>query len=200
MSSQNQSLLFNALPRVPLIRASDAVSYGVHPALLSYYAKTGRLERIAPGVYRNHDVDMLVDFQWEDLVLSVQGIPRGVVCLTSALAIYDLTEEIPREHWIAVPHATTAPRRTNCKIVRMRNMTLGLTEIVMGETAIQIFDVERTLVDAFRYLSKETAIKALKAAFSFSRAEKPNLVKLERYACALRVRVRMADFILMVTT
>ena len=42
---------------------------------------------------------------------SKENIPNGVACLISALDIYDMTNEIPRAHWIAIPHATTAPKR-----------------------------------------------------------------------------------------
>lgn len=192
------SLQFNKLPQTPLIHAADARACGVHPSLLSYYAKIGRLERVARGVYRNPQIEVATTFQWEDLVLASQSIQNGVVCLVSALAVYRLSEEMPRQHWIAVSHNTTAPRREMCKIVRMRNMTLGVTEITLGSASIRIFDQERTIVDAFRFLGKETAIKALKKAFAPTHGNKPDVAKIRLYARTLRVA--LDDFLLMVTT
>jgi hypothetical protein len=47
---------------------------------------------------------------------------------------------------------------------------------------VNIFDRERTIVDAFRYLSKEIAIKALKMAVKNLSDKKLDIKKLQRYA------------------
>ncbi len=58
------------------------------------------------------------------------------------------------------------------KVVRMRNLTLGKTTIKIGNITLPIFDRERTIVDAFRYLGRETALKALKVALTKKGPEK----------------------------
>lgn len=60
-----------------------------------------------------------------------------------------------REFWITVPHALKSPKRPKTRIIRMRNIELGQTEITVGEDRLKIFDRERTVVDAFRHLSHE---------------------------------------------
>jgi predicted transcriptional regulator of viral defense system len=181
-----------------LIRSADARAAGIHPAMLSYYEKKGILERIGRGLYRNKQVEMDVTFEWEDLVHTVLSIPHGVVTGISALALYDLTEEIPRQHWIAVPNETSIGKRPNVKIVRLRNHELGISQIKIGDAEVPIYDLERTLVDAFRLLTVEAAIKALKEAFKPQRKQKPDLKKLAEYA--KRLRVKMEPYLLMVTT
>jgi predicted transcriptional regulator of viral defense system len=116
----------------------------------------------------------------------------------SALAIYDLTEEIPRQHWIAIGHGTSARGGRQIKIVRFRNLKLGKTEIDLEGVTIPIFDRERTIVDAFRLLSRETAIKALKAAIAKGGKNRLDLVKLEAYAKKLRFDI--IPYLLSVTT
>lgn len=182
----------------PLIRSSDARAAGIHPAMLSYYEKKGLLERIGRGLYRNKKVDYEVTFEWEDLVNNVLSIPHGVVTGISALALYELTDEIPRLHWIAVPNGTSIGDRPNVKIVRLRNHELGLTKIKIGDAEVPIYDLERTLVDAFRLLSVEAAIKALKEAFKPHRKQKPDIKKLADYA--KRLRFKIEPYLLMVTT
>jgi predicted transcriptional regulator of viral defense system len=186
------------LLKKPLFRASEARSVGVHPSLLTYYVKQGFIERIGRGVYRGKDAKMDVDFQWEDLVLSANSIPKGVVCLTSALALYELTEEIPRTHWIAIPNMYNAPKREGIKFIRMRNIRLGKSKMTIGKEKVFIFDRERTLVDAFRHLSKETAIKALKIGLKGKGEKKVNLKKLQTYA--KKLRFNLDPYILTVTT
>jgi len=95
----------------PVFFAKDARKLGVHSSVLSYYVKQGIIESVGHGVYRGKDSKVNASFEWEDLIIISKSVPNGVVCLISALAIYDLTEEIPRKHWIAIPNSTTCPKR-----------------------------------------------------------------------------------------
>lgn len=79
----------------------------------------------------------------------------------------------------------------------MRNMTLGRTDLMLGEFKVAIFDRERCVVDAFRYLSKEIALKALQKYLK-SKDHKPDFKKLAEYADLLRVD--LAPYILSYTT
>jgi predicted transcriptional regulator of viral defense system len=124
-------------------------------------------------------------------------VPGGVVCLISALSIYDLTEEIPRQFWIAIRHNTSYKGNSMVKVVRMRNLDLGKTKIKLGGMIISIFDKERTIVDAFRYLGRETAVKALKKAIMLEGADKIDLEKTRQYA--KKLRVNQDSYILAVT-
>ena len=169
----------------PSFTSEEARSKGVHPAVLCHYVKTGRLIRIRRGVYQSVGYHNPSAFRWEDLIEAVYSVKGGIVCLISALAIYDLTEEIPRQHWIAIRHSTTVKTSRKMKILRYRDMKLGKTEIELEGVTIPIFDRERTIIDAFRLLSRETAIKALKAAAKGSK-NRIDFVKLEAYAKQLR--------------
>ena len=139
-------------------------------------------------MYRNPSIELDIDFKWEDLFITAKSVLNGVVCLISALDIYDMTDEIPRVHWIAIPHATTAPKRSKVKFLRTRDIELGRTEIKIGSEKISIFDPERTIVDAFRYLSIEVAIKALKAGLRSSSGNKLDIRKLQVYAKKAKIQ------------
>lgn len=197
MKLSNEHTLKDLFER-PVFYASEAREAGIHPSRLSYYVKTNRIERIGHGVYRGVESTVDADFQWEDLIIIAKSIPQGVVCLTSALALYELTDEMPREHWIAVSHSTTAPKRESTRIVRMRDMNTGKTTHTIGQETVSIFDRERTIVDAFRYLSKEIAIKALKAAVRGRSQKKLDIKKLQQYAKQFGLNLDL--YILTVTT
>ena len=139
-----------------LFTAGDARKVGVSTALLDYYVKKGHLKRLSRGIYRDARAKTNLDFRWEDLIVVALTISEGAICLLSALAVYELTEEIPREHWIAIPHRLRAPSRIGVRSVRMRDMTLGKTKMNIGKTKIPIFDRERTIVDYFRYLGRDS--------------------------------------------
>jgi predicted transcriptional regulator of viral defense system len=181
--------LLTALLDKPYFTSREARSKGVHPAVLSYYVKSGHLRRIRRGVYQNVTYQNPSAFKWEDLIEAVYSVKGGVVCLISALAIYDLTEEMPRLHWIAIRHGTSAKTMQGMKIVRYRNMLLGKTEIELEGATIPIFDQERTIIDAFRILSREIAIKALKIALTQECEKRIDLVKLQQYAKKLQFNI-----------
>lgn len=182
----------------PSFSAAEAKELGVSAALLGYYVKTGKIRRLRRGIYQGVDYQGSPEsFRWEDLIDAVRLFPGGVICLISALAVYEITDEIPRQHWIAVSHGTSFEGK-GLKVVRFRNMDLGQTTIDLGGVPVPIFDRERTIIDAFRLLSQETAIKALKMAVSHKSTVRLDLRKLQAYAKELRFNI--APYLLSVTT
>lgn len=186
------------LLKKPSFTSREARALGVPSAVLGHYVKTGKLKKICRGLYRDATYKSATPSLWSDLAEAASSIPNGVICLISALALYDLTEELPRQHWIGIRHGTTARSSRQIKIVRFRNLELGKIEIEIEGMSIPIFDRERTIVDAFRLLSRETAIKALKAAIAKGGKNRLDLVKLEAYAKKLRFDI--TPYLLSVTT
>lgn len=173
----------------PYFTAQQAKQIGVAPALLAYYSNTGLIKRVQRGVYQSPATSTLVSVQWGDLLQAMQGIPQGVVCLHTALSIYGYSEEKNRQYWIAIPHSTSVKTNKLIKVVRLRNISLGKTSIMLDGVSIAIFDRERTLIDAFRQLGIETAIKALKIAITKKGNEKLDLIKLQQYAKKSHVNI-----------
>lgn len=183
--------IFEDTPFVTLEQARDA---GVSARMLAYYASTGKLQRIARGIYASPSyLPESEDFRWNDLAIAAANIPGAVICLTSALAYYDLTDEIPRAHWIAVENSQSRTNFPGCRIIRMRNIELGVKELEIAGLKVKIFNKERTIVEAFKFLSFETAMKALKSYLSGEHG-RPDLKKLSQYSKELRVS-KVRDYI-----
>ena len=180
----------NKLLKRPFFTSKEAKALGISVASLSYYAKIGTIERVSHGVYRNPKFESSAPFEWQDLLEMAQTIPNGTICLISALSYYGLTQEIQRQYWIAVPHKVGLIKRPKTKIIRMRNVKLGAVKMKIGEYKVNIFDQERCVVDAFRFLSKESAIHSLKSYLKRTDTHKPDLSKLARYARELRVDIQ----------
>lgn len=189
MKPQNALEKLKSLLLAPSFTSRDARLCGVSSATLAYYVKQNQIKRIGHGIYRGTQAPTVEDFRWEDLVEAMQRVKNGVVCLTSALFLYHLTEEIPAQHWIAIEHGTVHHATFPTKVVRMRNLELGKTIIKVGGATLPIFDRERTIVDAFRYLGRETALKALKMALRKAGTEKVNVEKIRTYARTLHVKI-----------
>lgn len=188
----------NTVKKHKLIDAKVAKKLNVSNSSLTYYAKKGDLDRIGRGLYKIKNTSLISDFQWEDLVLASVKVKGGVVCLISALALYEITEEIPRAHWIAIPNTSRHRGDDSIRIFRYRNMKLGKTIYNFGDFKLPIFDRERTIIDAFRLLDKEVAIKALRMGLRKKGEARLNLEKLKEYAKVLRVKIE--PYILAETT
>src|SRR5689334_18746116 len=132
MKPKNALEKLKPLFRAPSFTSKEAGNRGVSSATLAYYMKQNVLKRIGHGVYRAEYVPIVDDFRWEGLAEAVQGTKNGVICLTSALYLYDLTEEMPSQYWIAIRHNTLYRAKPPIKVVRMRNLKLGKTTIKVG--------------------------------------------------------------------
>ena len=187
MVRSKYSKAFKALSKKEVFSSAEGRDEGIPSRMLAYFCEKGQIEKVRRGMYKIKNPDFGSEFEWEDLAITAVSIPNGVICLISALCYYGLTDEIMREFWIAVPHATTSPSRENTRIIRMRNISFGKTAIKIGCRKIKIFDRERTIVDTFRYLDKETALKALQTYLKADKERKPDISKLLKYAKKLKV-------------
>lgn len=198
MRTSKYQTSLDVLLKKPIFTAIDAREQGIPPRMLAYFCHKEMIERVSRGLYRVLDASSGISLDLEELVLTASSIPHGVICLISALCYYDLTDQIMREYWIAIPNKNKSPKRPHIRVIRMRNMTLGQRTIKIGKYQVKIFDRERTIVDAFRYLNQEIAIKALQAYLKSSIDQKPDMIKLSKYAKALRVNI--TPYIMSLTT
>jgi predicted transcriptional regulator of viral defense system len=98
-------------------------------------------------------------------------VPRAVVCLVSALAHHDATNEVPHEVQIALPRRTKAPR-IDYPPVRVfwfsgPALSEGVQVVKMDGVDVRIFNLPKTVVDCFRFRNKlglEVAVDALNQA------------------------------------
>ena len=196
--SKYNSIIEQFLVR-PIFLASEAKKAGIPPRMLFYFYKAGIIDRISRGIYSGSKAELDIDFQWEDLALVAMSAPKSIICLISALCYYDMTDQMMRNFWLAVPNSSAPPKRSKVVVIRMRNTTLGVTHINVGKYKIKIFDRERSVVDAFRFLSIEIAIKALRLyLFPLDRTNRPDMDKLAKYAHKLRVDI--SPYVMALTT
>ncbi|MEI8345886.1 MAG: type IV toxin-antitoxin system AbiEi family antitoxin domain-containing protein [Pseudomonadota bacterium] len=168
----------------------EAKTCGLSPRMLSYNHKKGAIERIARGIYRFSDQQPASkNLEWQDLAVAAFRIKGAVICLISALRYYEMTDEMMRENWIAVPNNSSRINFLNTRTIRMRNLNLGVKTIELASLKVKIFDEERTLLDSFRLLDQEVALKALKI-YMGKKGNRPNLKKIREYSRKLKVDIR----------
>ncbi len=126
----------------------------------------GDLERLSRGVYRHASLPLLSD---PDLTTVALRIPRGVICLISALAFHHLTIEVPQVVDVAVRRGTEPPR---LKMPPVRSYQVSEPAFSRGvETrrvdgvSVRIYGPAKTVADCFKFRHKigvDVALDGLK--------------------------------------
>ena len=149
-----------------MLRTSEAIRLGIAPRTLYSLRDTGTLTEIARGLYRLAD---LSPFSQPDLVTVALKIPKGVICLISALAFHDLTTQIPHAVHVALPYSAERPRLSyppvNLYWVSGKAFTAGVEVHRLDGVNVRVYDPEKTVADCFKFRNKigqEVALEALK--------------------------------------
>jgi predicted transcriptional regulator of viral defense system len=130
--------------------AAQAQHGGLTRRRLTSLQHDGAIERIGRGVYRRSGAPM-VD---EDLLEIAIKTHRPTLCLVSALARHELTDQIPSHHDVAVPRGEWRP--TVSVTVRWHRFDratfeVGRTEIAVdAQYKIGLYDAPRSIIDVFR--------------------------------------------------
>lgn len=145
---------------------ADALRGGITRQTLYAMRDTGIIEQLARGLYRLVDAGPLGN---PDLVTVALKVPRGVICLISALAYHELTTQIPHEIYLAIPRNSEPPRLSYPPIRSFRfgprSYAEGIETYTLDGVAVQIYSREKTLADCFKYRHKiglDTALEALR--------------------------------------
>lgn len=191
----DQAVLVRLRPLGPVFRASDAIGAGVSWRDLYRVRDEGLVLELSRGLYQLAETGAL---DQADFVTVCARAPRAMVCLRSALAYWDLSDEIPAWVDLAVPEGTHRPRidhpPVQVHVFRTGTFGLGRTEVTVGPGArFAITDAERTVVDVFRLrhrLGEDLAAGGLRRYLRRPWAKPGQLLEL---AGALRVRTPVLD-------
>jgi predicted transcriptional regulator of viral defense system len=154
---------FDARP----FRVSEAVEAGISRTTLHRLRERGTLEPAGRGIVRLAGTGM--GMQSELAVVSAR-VPSGTVCLNSALAYWDLTDEIPAQVHIAVPRGARRPvieqPITKVHVFDARTFELDRRqEWTDADEPFWIYSAERSVVDAMRmsrWVGRDVALHAVR--------------------------------------
>jgi len=150
------------------LRASDLDQINVSRVVLSRLAEQGLLEKVSRGIYR---LPGQADSSPDSLLTVATRVPQAVFCLLTALQFHELTTQLPRQVWIAMPQGSHVPKLDYppLKLVQYSGaaLTEGITEVKFGQASIRVYDVAKTIADCFKHRNKigiDVAVEALKEA------------------------------------
>jgi predicted transcriptional regulator of viral defense system len=147
-----QDRVLSLLKRQGMARPAELAKEGITAATLARMREKGLILQLSRGLYQLPDA--AVDTN-HSLAEAAKLVPKGVVCLVSALAFHELTDTIPRSVWMAIGPKDRRPAITHppLQIVRFGEKVLraGVEEHRIEGVSVPIYNPAKTVVDLFRY-------------------------------------------------
>jgi predicted transcriptional regulator of viral defense system len=135
-----------------MVRLSELTKSGVTAATVSRMKEKGLILQLGRGLYQLPDASLSVN---HSLAEAAKLVPKGIICLTSALAFHELTDTIPSRVWMAIGAKDRRPRVENppLQFVRFgqKVLTSGIKEYAIEGVRVRIYNPAKTVVDLFRY-------------------------------------------------
>ena len=157
-----------------IARLAELRDAGVTAATMSRMERDGEVLRLARGLYQLPDSELDANHSLAEIA---KRTPKAVICLVSALAFHGLTDQLPRQIWVAIGHKDWAPQPDGptIRIVRFTDRLLAEdveTHRIEG-VPVKVFGIAKTIADCFRYRNKiglSVAIEGLQEALRQGKA------------------------------
>ncbi len=179
-----------------LVRPCDLDDLGIPRIYLSRLKTSATLEKVGRGLYRLPDHPVT---EHESLVIVARRVPQAVLCLLSALQFHELTTQLPRHVWIALPKGSHAPRIDYPPVKMIKYSGEAFTEGVelhrRDRVQLRVYSVAKTVADCFKHRNKIGLDVALEALRDSRRQKKASADDLWRYAKICRVANVMRPYL-----
>ncbi|MEO8922637.1 MAG: AbiEi antitoxin N-terminal domain-containing protein [Caldimonas sp.] len=182
-ATQSEGILSLARTQA-LVSAADVREHGWSPQLLIKLHSNGKLERVARGLYSLPGTEPT---DHRSLAEVCKRVPKGVVCLLSALQFHEIGTQLPHEVWLAVPEGTQTPAidYPPLRIVRLRGDAHGegIQTFIEAGSTIRVYSLEKTIADCFKFRNRiglDVALEALKDARNQRKLVVDRLVRFAR--------------------
>lgn len=189
------------LKRRGIARLAELQTAGVTATTVSRMERAGEVVRLARGLYQLPDAAL---DPHQSLAEAARLVPRGVICLASALAFHGLTDQMPPKVWIAIGRKDWRPRITYppLRVARFSDEQLrrGVERKKIAGTTVPVFGVAKTVADLFRYRRTVGELLALEGLRQALRQRKATPAQLAREAQAASVWPTMQPYLIALTS
>ncbi|MDQ6628132.1 MAG: type IV toxin-antitoxin system AbiEi family antitoxin domain-containing protein [Pseudomonadota bacterium] len=183
-----------------MARLRELMAEGVTAATVTRMERAGTIVRLARGLYQLPDAP--VDSN-HTLAQVAKLVPRGVVCLASALAFHGLTDQLPAKVWIALGAKERRPAFSYPPVRFVRfpddRLTVAVRRHVIDGVGVPIFNVAKTVVDVFRYRRTVGVSLALEGLREALRQKKATPAEIARLATKAKVWPVMEPYVMALT-
>lgn len=184
-----------------MARLRELKAAGIPEVVVARLTRAGRVVRLARGLYQLPDADLQTSHTLAEVA---KIVPKGVICLISALVYHELSLQMPPFVWVAIEVHTRQPkhRYPPMRFVRFgkKAMTEGIERHVIEGVPIKITSPAKTIVDCFRFRNKigvDIAISAMREALHKRRCTPDEII---RHARSLRIASIVKPYLEAMTT
>lgn len=194
MPATQQDQAISLLRERGMLRASEFARAGITAATLARMTESGAALKLGRGLYQLPDAALDAN---HSLAEAAKLVPRGAICLVSALAFHDLTDTMPSRVWMAIGPKDRKPENPAIEFVRFsgRHLTGGIERHEIEGVSVPIYSPAKTIVDLFRYRRRQGRryrkspglVLALEGLREALRQRKASPAEIARFAKAGRV-------------
>ena len=188
--------ILELVSKAGVLRPRDLNSYNIPRTYLSRLCSAGKLQRIGRGLYVLPGSGAT---EHHSLAEAGKRVPKGVVCLLSALSFHELTTQAPFEVWLAIGEKAWRPRLEYppLRIVHSSQAALnaGVEEHKLEGVTVHVYSPAKTVADCFKYRNKIGLDVAIEALRECRRARHCTIDDLWHYAAICRVRNVMRPYL-----
>lgn len=177
-------------------RTVEAMKAGIHPRTLYAMRDQGAVEQLGRGMYRFADMPAMGN---PDLATVALKVPKGVICLISALSWHEMTSEIPHEIYLALPRGSEPPRLAYppLRIFWFQGGAFeeGVEDHDVDGIRVRIYSAEKTMADCFKFRNKIGPDVALEALKLYRQRKRLKVDELLHFARICRVEKVMRPYL-----
>jgi predicted transcriptional regulator of viral defense system len=188
--------LAEMIHRQGIVSTRDLARARIPRNYLGRLVERGQAQKLARGLYTAPEQPASEHIS---LLEVSRRIPKGVICLLSALRFHEIGTQLPSEIWIAIENKAWAPRITTAgvRIIRFsgRALDYGVQERDVTGGTIRVFNPAKTVADCFKFRNKigtDVALEALRDAY---RQKKATINELHEAAKVCRVANIMRPYL-----
>ncbi|GAF68694.1 unnamed protein product [marine sediment metagenome] len=170
-------------------RTKDILAAGIHRRDIRRMRDEGMIIRVKRGLYRLAEIPLISNQGFVDLA---RAVPKGVICLFSALSYHELTTFSPSIISMAICRGSREPKIEYPPVefyhFSKKQFEAGINEIKIKGHKIRIYCPEKTICDCFRYRNKLGLDMAKEGLSEYLKRKDRNLEKLLEYTEICRIR------------
>jgi len=181
-------------------KAAELFTNGVHMSQITYLVESGVIQRIKKGLYMWPEFTPEVDQQY---VTASKIVPKGIICLKSALSYHGLILETPWEIGMAVPrnYRVTLPIFPPIYMYTYNEAMYeaGAKTIKRNKSSFMVFEKEKSICDAVKF-EKYIGRDIIKEAIStYLNGENKDMALLMEYSKVCGVEQKLELMVSMLT-
>jgi predicted transcriptional regulator of viral defense system len=196
MAPTKTEKLVELVRRKHVIRPRDLERARIPRNYLTRLVARGQLQKLERGLYT---AESLPASEHISLLEVSRRVPKGVICLLSALNFHGIGTQVPHEVWIAIDVKAWTPRITSpaVRIVRFSGNALhfGIQEKEVSGGKIRVYSPAKTVADCFKFRHKIGLDVALEALRDCYRQKKATMNQLWEAAKVCRVANVMRPYL-----